>query len=60
MKQYTITGYNRSNKAQMTLSYNADELTVKTAEIAMRRIQTFFAAPLRFEIKEVNNQSNNL
>ena len=54
MKHYTITGYNRSNKAQMTLSYNADELTVKTAEIAMRRIQNFFAAPLRFEITEVN------
>jgi hypothetical protein len=57
MKHYTITGYNRSNKAQMTLNYNAEELTVKMAEIAMRRIQTFFAAPLRFEITEVNNNN---
>lgn len=52
MKTYTITGYNRSNKAMMSLDYTTDDFTVKMADTAMKRIQTFFATPLRFTITE--------
>ena len=55
MKTYTITGYNRSNKAMMSLDYTTDDFTVKMANTAMKRIQTFFATPLRFTITEAIN-----
>jgi hypothetical protein len=53
MKKFTITGYNRNNKAVQTLTYNTAEFSKSIMQIAMDRIQLFYASPLRFEIKEI-------
>ena len=53
MKKFTVTGYNRNNKAVHALTYNTDVLTESMQRAAMDNIQLFFSSPLRFEIKEV-------
>lgn len=58
MKNFTIAGFDRNNKRVMEINYITNELTTSMMDSAMKQMQMFFVAPLRFKIFTENETSN--